>query len=104
MNFPLTKEDRMPNVKLGSRREVRLPEEAIRALRLRKGTLLDVQVTGGVVVLVPSTRIPKGQRWFWTDEWQKKEREADEAIARGEILGPFSDEEEAIQALRTAKV
>ncbi len=28
--------------------------------------------------------IPKDQLWFWTPEWQKKEREVDEARARGD--------------------
>ena len=27
--------------------------------------------------------IPKDERWFWTSEWQRKEREADEDIAQG---------------------
>lgn len=94
----------MPTVKVGTRRDVRLPEETVRALRLRKGTKLDVHVAGDVVFLVPASRVPKEQRYFWTEEWQKKEQEADEAIARGEVLGPFDDAEEAIRALRTAKV
>jgi antitoxin component of MazEF toxin-antitoxin module len=81
----------MPTVKLSARHKVRLPAEAVRALRLRKGTQLDVHVTDDAVVLVPSSRVPKGQRYFWTQEWQKKEREADEAISRGEVLGPFQD-------------
>lgn len=94
----------MSNVKVGSRRDVRLPEDVTRALRIRKGTRLDVHVTGGVVVLVPTGRIPKDQRYFWTDEWQKKEREADEAIGKGEIIGPFADPDEAVKELRAAKV
>ena len=28
--------------------------------------------------------ISKDQSWFWTKEWQKKEREADEALKKGE--------------------
>ena len=28
--------------------------------------------------------IPDDQAWFWTEEWQKGEREVDEALARGE--------------------
>jgi hypothetical protein len=26
------------------------------------------------------------QSWFWTDEWQEKEREVDEHIRKGEII------------------
>ena len=28
--------------------------------------------------------IPPDQAWFWTDDWQKKEQEVDEALAKGE--------------------
>jgi hypothetical protein len=38
------------------------------------------------------------------EKWQRMEREADEAIARGETLGPFRDAAKAIRALRDAKV
>lgn len=27
--------------------------------------------------------IPKNQAWFWTEEWQKKEKEADKALRKG---------------------
>ena len=34
--------------------------------------------------MIPASLIPKDQLWFWTPEWQKKEREVDEALARGD--------------------
>ena len=33
------------------------------------------------------------QAWYWTPEWQAKEREADEAIAAGRTVGPMTPEE-----------
>jgi len=33
-------------------------------------------------------------------EWQTKEREADEAIAKGEVSGPFSKASDALKALK----
>lgn len=94
----------MPTVKMGTGHRVQLPGEVARRLKLRTGTQLEVVVSGDVVVLVPKGRIPKGQEYFWTQEWQSKEHEADEAIARGDVLGPFSDAEAAIEALRTHEV
>ncbi len=39
---------------------------------------------------------PKGtdpsQAWFWTPEWQAKEREADEALRNGDFIQYDSDE------------
>lgn len=94
----------MPKVKLGTRGEVRLPAEITRKLRLRKGANLEVVVSGDFVLLVPPGRIPKNQRYFYTEEWQAKEREADADIARGDVLGPFVDPDKAIRALRAATV
>ena len=33
---------------------------------------------------MPHVSIPAEDAWFWTPEWQAKEREADEAIAAGD--------------------
>ncbi|HEY8453883.1 MAG: hypothetical protein FWJ70_17435 [Micromonosporaceae bacterium] len=33
------------------------------------------------------------QAWYWTDEWQRGEREADEAIAEGRLVGTMTTEE-----------
>ena len=40
------------------------------------------------------------ERWFWTPEWQQKEREADEAIRAGKIQGPFSDHKTLLASLK----
>jgi hypothetical protein len=50
--------------------------------------------------LVPATIIPKDQRWFWTPEWQRKEREADEDIALGRVK-EFASVDELIKDLKS---
>lgn len=50
-------------------------------------------------VTIPKV-IPKDQAWFWTPEWQQKEREADEEIAQGRLSGPFTTAEALIKHLR----
>ena len=94
----------MPAVKVGAHREIQLPEVVTKRLRIRQGAKLEVLVSGDGIFLIPSKRIPKEQRYFYTEAWQAKEREADESIARGEVTGPFSDAAAAIRALRPAKV
>lgn len=42
--------------------------------------------------------IPADQAWFWTPEWQAMEREADEALARGDYE-TFDTVEDAIEYL-----
>jgi hypothetical protein len=29
--------------------------------------------------------VPADQAWFWTEHWQRREREVDEHVARGEV-------------------
>jgi len=59
-----------------------------------------VQVKGTSITMVPKKLIPKDDAWFCTPEWQRKEHEADEAIARGDVSGPFSSPRELIKHLR----
>ncbi len=87
-------------VHLGARREVRLPQEATRRLKLKKGAALEVVVSGDVLLLVPAGSIPKSQRYFWTPAWQAMEREADDDLAAGRVQGPFDTAAAAIAALR----
>jgi bifunctional DNA-binding transcriptional regulator/antitoxin component of YhaV-PrlF toxin-antitoxin module len=99
-----TKKTVMPAVKVGAHRKIQLPDVVTKRLRIRQGTKLEVLVSGDGIFLIPNKRIPNEQRYFCTEEWQVKERETDESIARGEVTGPFSDAAAAIRAIRTAKV
>lgn len=38
--------------------------------------------------------IDKDQAWWWTEEWQKGEREAEKEVRDGKLLGPFSTVEQ----------
>lgn len=39
-----------------------------------------VERLDGVIELHPQSAIPADQRWFWTERWQKMEREAEADI------------------------
>jgi len=43
-----------------------------------------------IAVAVKVGLIDKDQGWWWTEEWQKGEREAQKEINEGKILGPFN--------------
>ncbi len=79
----------MPITRISPKRQITIPKEAFEKLQLEVGDFLEADVTEEGLLLIPKKLISKDQIWFWTKEWQKKEREADEAIARGEISGPF---------------
>ena len=79
----------MPITKIGPKHQVTIPKEVFARLRLEVGDYLDVQTTEQGILMIPKKLIPKDQEWFHSKEWQEKERQADAAISRGEVAGPF---------------
>ena len=49
----------------------------------RPGAQVEVSVRKGEIVLKPYMAVPADQAWFWSDEWQEKERQADEDLKAG---------------------
>ena len=69
-------------VKVGQRGTVTIPKELRQGLD--EGTIIDaVRRDDGVIELRPQATIDASQSWFWTERWQRMEREADEAFAGG---------------------
>jgi antitoxin MazE len=86
--------------RIGPKHQITIPQEVFDQLGLQPGDFLEVQVQGEVLRLIPQKLIPRDQVWFWSKEWQEREQEADEAIARGELSGPFESVDDLIQHLR----
>jgi hypothetical protein len=57
--------------------------------------LPDGAVDGAAILLEEITdgRIDPGQAWFWTREWQAREREADEDLAAGRVTTYEGDDD-----------
>lgn len=84
-------------VKLSARGTVTIPKE-LRA-HLGVGEQLEVvRRPDGVIELRPQERDPD-QAWFWTERWQRMEREADEDIAAGRWT-TFDDGESFLRHLQ----
>ena len=49
------------------------------------GAQVEVIERDGEIVLRPHVAIPADQAWFWTERWQRLERQADEAVVNGNI-------------------
>jgi len=90
----------MSAIKIGPKHQITIPKEVFNSLRLEVGDFLETRVEDNAIVLIPKKLVSKDQEWFWTKEWQEKEREADEAISKGEISGPFSKASNALKALK----
>ena len=89
----------MPIVKIGPKHQVTIPAELFTTLNLKPGDLIEAQLRNDEIVLIPQKLVPKDQAWFWTEEWQQKEKEASEAIATGKLSGPFETTDELLDHL-----
>jgi antitoxin MazE len=90
----------MPITRISPKHQITIPKEAFEELHLEVGDFLEANVTGEGLLLIPKKLISKDQAWFWTKEWQEKEKEADEAIEKGELSGPFENTDKLIRHLR----
>lgn len=78
-------------VKLGQRGTVTIPKELREGLSAR--SLFEiVRREDGVIELRPQETIAASQRWFWSERWQRMEREADADFAAGRFA-TFDDAE-----------
>ncbi|MTT32218.1 AbrB/MazE/SpoVT family DNA-binding domain-containing protein [Terrilactibacillus sp. BCM23-1] len=81
------------------RGQVTLPKSIMEQFKLEEGDTLELSINGnGEITVVPMVQIPANQRWFWSDEWQKEEREAEEDIKAGRVKS-FDNIDEAINWL-----
>lgn len=55
-----------------------------------------------IKVAVKTGLIDQGQSYWWHEDWQKGEREAEGDIANGDVVGPFDNIGDALKALKTA--
>jgi len=74
--------------------QVSIPKEIRQALQLEEGDLIEVEERDGQIVMVPKKLIDADQAWFWSAEWQRGERQAEEDIRRGRVSGPFKSARE----------
>lgn len=88
------------SIRFKRRSQVTIPKEFVDALDLHEGDRLECRLENGRIVIVPTVEIPKDQAWFWTEEWQEGEREAEEDIKNGNTKS-FKSAEKAIQWLNS---
>ncbi len=72
-------------LKVRKNAQVTLPAGIRRAVHLEEGDILECEVRGGRIVLTPKKLIDRRDAWFWTEEWQKGEAEAQKDIDSGNV-------------------
>jgi antitoxin MazE len=94
----------MPIVKVRENYQITLPAALRKKFKIVVGDYVETEEAEEGIIIRPVKVIRPDQGWFYTKEWQKSEEEADEAIAKGEVVGPFEDIKGALKALKKAKV
>lgn len=93
-NLTMGEKERMEElIKLRARGQVTLPSSIREKLHLEEGSLVLVKVVDSAIVLVPQETVDKGQSWFWREDWQNLEAEAEEDIRKGRVRSFDSVEE-----------
>jgi AbrB family looped-hinge helix DNA binding protein len=74
-------------MKISSKRQISIPKKVMTTLKLEPGDEVEFQMKGTKAVLVPikTIKVPRDQAWYWTKEWQAKEKEADRDLASGRV-------------------
>lgn len=92
----------MALVKVRQNYQITIPAEVRKTMKV--GDYLDVEKKDGDLVLKVVRMVRPDQAYFHTEEWQAGEAEADRDIAAGETVGPFDNIDDALAALKKAKI
>lgn len=65
-----------------------MPMELRRRLHLDEpGAQVEIlERDDGVLELRAALPVPADQAWFWTEQWQRREREVDHHVAHGDVV------------------
>lgn len=74
--------------------QITIPKRIRELFDLQEGDVLVIERYKDGILMKPRKLLDPTQTWFWTKEWQEKERRADEDIEAGRVSGPFKGVEE----------
>jgi antitoxin MazE len=94
----------MPLIKVKQNYQITLPNSLRKLFNIAVGDYMEVEKQDGEIVLKPVKVVHTEQAYFYTKEWQKGEAEADKDIAKGDVLGPFDNIADGIDALKKAEI
>ena len=77
--------DDHPVTKVTRNGQVTLPATIRREANVEEGDILTVHLGADRIVLVPKKLIDKSQAYFWTEDWQEAEKEAENDLAEGRV-------------------
>jgi AbrB family looped-hinge helix DNA binding protein len=86
--------------KIRERSQITLPNDIVKKLDLKTGDNLEITTEEDRIIIKPVLVIDRSQSWFWTNEWQKKEKDVEEEIKQDKI-NKAKDVEDLIKKLES---
>jgi len=78
--------DEHPVTRMTRNGQVTLPAAIRREANVEEGDILTVHLEADRIVLIPKKLIDKSQAYFWSEDWQEAEREAERDLAEGRVV------------------
>ena len=73
--------------------QVTIPAEIRKKANITIGTILGFELREDGILIKPQRIVPDSQAWFFQEEWQADEREADEDIKAGRVSSAMTVQE-----------
>lgn len=90
----------MPIVQVLRNGVIQIPKEIREKVGIEEGDYVDVEVNGeDTIILHIKELVAEDDSWYWSEEWQQMEREADEDIKAGRTK-TFKNIEDLIRELK----
>lgn len=90
----------MSLVKVKNKFQIVIPDDVRKKLNVHVGDTLEIQEKNGMLLVKPVIVVDKSQAYFWTEEWQSAEKEAEAAKKRGDYK-EFENADEAVKWLKS---
>jgi len=66
--------------------QITIPPTIRKMLNLKIGDLIEFEVVGDEIKIKPKVVMDKSQSWFWTKDWQEREKEVEKNFREGKII------------------
>lgn len=94
----------MELVKIKNHYQVTIPRGLREKLNINVGDYVEVEDKNGEIVITPVKMVHPDQEYFYTKKWQEGEAQADQDIEKNEVIGPFENVEDSLQALKNTDI
>ena len=87
-------------MKISPQGQIRIPKKFMVLLGLETGDYVEALLEEDHIALKPRKLVDPSQGWYWTKEWQDKEKDVNGEIEKGDVSPIFQTAEEGLEWLK----